>query len=101
MEHLGRYPRPHAEEVELLQVVERNLEAVVSGDDVDPKVQAVLHHLHEGNWLETNEAIIFSQPDDRRMRRRGPGSGSALTPAISLYGRTLAEPTFGHSAARG
>ncbi len=41
--------------------VERNLEAVVAGGDIDPKVQVVLHYLRNRQWLETNGAIIFSQ----------------------------------------
>ena len=36
---------PDPEEIQFLKDVERNLEAVVSGTDVDPKVQVVLHYL--------------------------------------------------------
>jgi len=56
-----RAPPLEAEELELLRVVERSLEAVVSGGDTDPKVQVVLHYLRERGWLDTNGAIIFSQ----------------------------------------
>jgi hypothetical protein len=52
---------PDPEEVELLREVERNLEAVVAGGDIDPKVQVILHYLRDREWLETNGAIIFSQ----------------------------------------
>ncbi len=45
----------------LLREVERNLAAVVSGTDEDPKVQGVLHYLSDRRWLEQNGAIIFSQ----------------------------------------
>lgn len=54
-------PAPTADEIQLLREVERNLQAVVSGDDADPKIEAVLHFLREMNWLEDNGAIIFSQ----------------------------------------
>ena len=50
----------HQEEL-LLRDVERYLTAVVSGSDVDPKVQVVLHYLRDRRWLEENGAIIFSQ----------------------------------------
>ena len=46
---------------QFLREVERNLAAVVSGTDADPKVQVVLHYLRERRWLEENGAIIFSQ----------------------------------------
>jgi hypothetical protein len=52
---------PDSEEIQFLKDVERNLEAVISGSDVDPKVQIVLHYLRERRWLEENGAIIFSQ----------------------------------------
>jgi hypothetical protein len=52
---------PDPEEIALLREVERNLEAVVAGGDIDPKVQVVLHYLRDRQWLETNGAIIFSQ----------------------------------------
>ena len=52
---------PDPEEIQFLKDVERNLEAVISGTDVDPKVQVVLHYLRERQWLEENGAIIFSQ----------------------------------------
>jgi len=54
-----RPPTPH--EIAFLRDVERNLNAVVLGESVDPKVRAVLHYLQEGRWLERNGAIIFSQ----------------------------------------
>jgi hypothetical protein len=49
------------QESHLLREVERNLAAVVSGTDEDPKVQVVLHYLRDRRWLEENGAIIFSQ----------------------------------------
>lgn len=52
---------PDPQEIQFLRDVERNLEAVVSGADVDPKVQVVLHYLRERRWLEENGAVIFSQ----------------------------------------
>lgn len=52
---------PDPQELQYLRDVERNLAAVISGSDIDPKVQVVLHYLRERNWLETNGAIIFSQ----------------------------------------
>ena len=52
---------PAPEEIALLREVERNLEVVVAGGDIDPKVQVVLHYLRAREWLETNGAIIFSQ----------------------------------------
>jgi superfamily II DNA or RNA helicase len=52
---------PEAQEILFLRDVERNLAAVVSGADTDPKVQVVLHYLRERRWLEQNGAIIFSQ----------------------------------------
>jgi hypothetical protein len=52
---------PEAQEILFLREVERNLAAVVSGTDADPKVQVVLHYLRERRWLEENGAIIFSQ----------------------------------------
>jgi len=52
---------PDPQEIQFLKEVERNLAAVVSGVDVDPKVQVVLHFLRERRWLEDNGAIIFSQ----------------------------------------
>src|SRR5271166_2999423 len=52
---------PDPEEIALLREVERNLEAVVAGGDIDPKVQVVLHYLRDRQWLESNGAIIFSQ----------------------------------------
>ena len=45
----------------MLREVERNLEAVVAGGEIDPKVQVVLHYLRDRQWLEINGAIIFSQ----------------------------------------
>jgi superfamily II DNA or RNA helicase len=52
---------PKPQEILFLREVERNLAAVVSGTDADPKVQVVLHYLRERRWLEENGAIIFSQ----------------------------------------
>lgn len=52
---------PSPEETQFLRDVVRNLEAVVSGSGLDPKVQVVLHYLRERRWLEQNGAIIFSQ----------------------------------------
>jgi hypothetical protein len=52
---------PDPEEIQFLRGVERNLAAVVSGTDCDPKVQVVLHYLRERRWLQDNGAIIFSQ----------------------------------------
>ena len=52
---------PDPQEIVLLREVERNLEAVVAGGEIDPKVQVVLHYLRDRQWLETNGAIIFSQ----------------------------------------
>ena len=52
---------PDPEEIQFLREVERNLAAVVSGADGDPKVQVVLHYLRDRQWLEDNGAIIFSQ----------------------------------------
>jgi len=52
---------PEAQEILFLRDVERNLEAVVAGMYLDPKVQVVLHYLGERRWLEENGAIIFSQ----------------------------------------
>ncbi len=49
------------QESQLLRSVESNLDAVVSGQDQDPKVQVVLHYLKERKWLDDNGAIIFSQ----------------------------------------
>ena len=43
---------PDPEEIALLREVERNLEAVVAGGDIDPKVQVVLHYLRDRQWLE-------------------------------------------------
>ncbi|HRJ01393.1 MAG TPA: phospholipase D-like domain-containing protein [Hyphomonas sp.] len=57
---LGEAP-PDPQEIQFLREVERNLSAVVNGDDVDPKVQVILHYLRDRSWLETNGAIIFSQ----------------------------------------
>jgi hypothetical protein len=48
-------------ESHLLREVERNLAAVVSGTDEDPKVRVVLHYLRDRRWLAENGAIIFSQ----------------------------------------
>ena len=52
---------PDPQEIQYLRDVERNLAAVVSGADGDPKVQVVLHYLRERRWLEENGSIIFSQ----------------------------------------
>ncbi|MGH7122002.1 MAG: SNF2-related protein, partial [Acetobacteraceae bacterium] len=52
---------PNAEEIRFLGDVVRNLDAVVSGSEVDPKVQVVLHYLRDRSWLPENGAIIFSQ----------------------------------------
>jgi hypothetical protein len=52
---------PDAQEIEMLRVVEVNLDAVVAGSDIDPKVQVVLHYLRDRRWLEDHGAIIFSQ----------------------------------------
>lgn len=52
---------PEGEELQLLREVERNLAAVVDGQDVDPKVKVILHYLIEHEWLEKNGAIVFSQ----------------------------------------
>ena len=52
---------PDLQEIQFLREVERNLAAVVGGEGTDPKVQVILHYLHEQNWLERNGAIIFSQ----------------------------------------
>ena len=52
---------PSADEIQSLREVERNLAAVVSGSDLDPKVQVVLHYLRDRRWLADNGAIIFSQ----------------------------------------
>lgn len=52
---------PDPQEIQFLRDVERNLDAVVSGGDIDPKVQVVLHYLRERRWLDDNGAIIFSQ----------------------------------------
>ena len=52
---------PDPQEIALLREVERNLAAVVGGTDIDPKVQVILHYLSEGDWLDRNGAIIFSQ----------------------------------------
>lgn len=49
------------EEIQLLREVERNLAAVVDGQDVDPKVKIILHYLNEHGWLEKSGAIVFSQ----------------------------------------
>jgi len=53
--------RPESAELELLRIVERNLDAIVRGSEVDPKVQVILHHLRDRRWLEDHGAIIFSQ----------------------------------------
>jgi len=52
---------PDPEEIRCLKDVERNLAAVVSGADVDPKLQVILHYLRERHWLRDHGAIIFSQ----------------------------------------
>jgi hypothetical protein len=52
---------PDPKEIQFLKDVERNLDAVISGTDVDPKVQVVLHYLRERQWIEENGTIIFSQ----------------------------------------
>ena len=52
---------PEPQEIRFLRDVERNLDAVVSGGDGDPKVQVVLHYLRDRQWLTNNGAIIFSQ----------------------------------------
>jgi hypothetical protein len=52
---------PDPQEIQYLRDVERNLAAVVSNADLDPKVHVVLHYLRERRWLEENGAIIFSQ----------------------------------------
>lgn len=52
---------PEPREIQFLREVERNLEAVVAGTDIDPKVQVVLYYLRERRWLDDNGAIIFSQ----------------------------------------
>jgi hypothetical protein len=57
---LGETP-PEGEELQLLREVERNLAAVVDGQDIDPKVKIILHYLNEHEWLDKNGAIIFSQ----------------------------------------
>jgi hypothetical protein len=54
-------PPPDSQELQLLRVVEQNLAAVVTGADIDPKVQVILHYLRDQRWLETDGAIIFSQ----------------------------------------
>lgn len=53
--------RPAAAELEFLRSVERNLESVVNGSTVDPKVQVILHYLRDHYWLRDHGAIIFSQ----------------------------------------
>ncbi|MCB1507067.1 MAG: SWF/SNF helicase family protein, partial [Hyphomicrobiaceae bacterium] len=50
-----------SEELRLLRDVERNLDSVINGADIDPKVKVILHYLTEHQWLEKNGAIIFSQ----------------------------------------
>jgi hypothetical protein len=57
----GETPPPEGEELQLLREVERNLAAVVDGQEIDPKVRVILHYLNEHEWLEKNGAIIFSQ----------------------------------------
>jgi hypothetical protein len=52
---------PEGEELRLLRDVERNLAAVVAGQDIDPKVRVILHYLNEHEWLGKNGAIVFSQ----------------------------------------
>jgi len=52
---------PDPQEIQYLREVERNLAAVVAGQDTDPKVQVVLHYMRERRWLEDNGGIIFSQ----------------------------------------
>jgi hypothetical protein len=54
-------PPLEGEELQLLRDVERNLAAVVDGQDIDPKVKVILHYLNEHEWLEKNGAIVFSQ----------------------------------------
>ena len=52
---------PDGTELQHLREVERCLESVVAGNEMDPKVAVVLHYLRERGWLESNGAIIFSQ----------------------------------------
>jgi hypothetical protein len=54
-------PPLEGEDLQLLREVERNLAAVVDGQDIDPKVKVILHYLNEHEWLKKNGAIVFSQ----------------------------------------
>lgn len=60
-EGFGEAAQPTNQEVELLRSVETNLEAVVNGGNLDPKVKVVLYYLRDRRWLEDHGAIIFSQ----------------------------------------
>ena len=58
----------------MLREVERNLEAVVAGGDIDPKVQVVLHYLRDRQWLgDKRRDHLQPVPDDG-----GVGLGGAL-----------------------